>query len=314
MSPTVQNLVCTYTIRPSSSRVCQVRFDFEEFSLAGPNIAAFPQCASDRFNVRDIVLCGQNAGQHGNDYVFFSKISVNYKIIIRYTVYVLQNITQVNQPITVSITTANRNTNPGLITPSWRIRVTQLDCPNGSPLWAPLEDFPVANATQFQTPEIRTSSNDGYWLAPHNCLQYFPNPSGTFESFNLNNGIGPYIGNMRYSICFRRTSNTRGVRLTASIFQIAFFGNLQNTNEGVDEACYAGIETPFRTEDHLFLPSARVVMNQIPIRAARYCANSLLNVDAEVNPTGPLSIYFNSDSIFNTNVPEIGFRFNYVLY
>lgn len=241
-------------------------------------------------------------------------MSVVYKIFTHFTVYVLQNITQANQPLSVSITTASRTINPNLVAPTWRILVTQLDCPNGSPLWAPLEDASAVNQTEYQIPESRTSSNDGYWLAPFNCLQYFPNPTGTFESFNLNNGVGPYIGDMKYSICFRRTSLTRGVRLTASIFQIAAFGNIQNAFDGVDEACYPTIETPNRSEDHLFLPSARTVINQIPIRSARYCAGSLLDVPAEVNPSGPISIYFNSDRLYNTNSPEIGFRFVYELY
>lgn len=314
VSPTVQNYVCTYTIRPSSSKVCQVRFDFEVFSLANPTLAQFYQCTVDSFNVRDIVLCGQNSGQHGNNLSFIIFIFYYYKNLNRSIVYVLQNITQANQPLTVSITTASRTTNPGLITPSWRIQVTQLDCPHGYSLRTSLDDSTSREFTDFIIPETRSSSHDGFWLAPYNCLQYFPEPTGLIESFNLNNGAGPYIGDMRYSICFRRTSGTTGVRLTASIFQIAYTGDLQSADEGVSEACYSEVETPVRSEDHLFLPSARVVINQLPIRAARYCAVSLLNVPVDINPPGPLSIFFNSDQLVNPTIPEIGFRFSYTLY
>lgn len=221
-------------------------------------------------------------------------------------VYVIQNITQLNQPLTISINTADRNFNPGLVAPVWSIRVTQLDCAAGAPL---LEIEP-----KFEELKTHTTGVDSYWLAPNGCLQYFPETTGSIESFNLNNGAGTYMGDMRYSICFRRTAMTRGVRLQANIFQMSYGGNLTPDNEGFDDICYSSIETQFRSEDHVFLPFAQKIIQGLTIRASRYCASSLLNVVTELSPTGPMSILFNSDRLYEPDKPEIGFRFTYQVY
>lgn len=208
--------------------------------------------------------------------------------------------------MTISINTADRNFNPDLVAPVWSIRVTQLDCAAGSPL---LELEP-----KFEELKSHTTGVDSYWLAPNGCLQYFPDTSGVIESFNLDNGAGTYMGDMRYSICFRRTTATRGVRLLASIFQMSYGGVLSSQNEGLDDVCYSSVATPTRSEDHVFLPFSQKVIQSITIRASRYCAASLLNVVTELSPTGPLSILFNSDRLYDPSMPEIGFRFSYQVY
>lgn len=228
------------------------------------------------------------------------------KLFILFVVYIIQNVTQLNQPLTISINTANRVFNPELVAPRWSIRVTQLDCALGSPL---IEFEPKTEEIQS-----RTSGADSFWLAPNGCLQYFPDTSGTFQSFNLDGGTGTYIGNMRYSICFRRTAATRGVRLTANIFQIAYGGILSAENEGFDEVCYSTIQTPTRSEDHLFIPYGQKIIQGATVRASRYCSNILLNVETELSPTGPLSIIFNTDSLYDPTRPETGFRFTYQVY
>lgn len=48
--------------------------------------------------------------------------------------------------------------------------------------------------------------------APPGCLQYYPETTGTYESFNYNGGLGPYIANLNYAICFRRNADTCGIR------------------------------------------------------------------------------------------------------
>jgi len=49
-------------------------------------------------------------------------------------------------------------------------------------------------------------------LAPPGCLQYYPDPNGIFESFNYNNGLGPYIGDMNYAICFKKSTSTQQIK------------------------------------------------------------------------------------------------------
>jgi hypothetical protein len=93
---------------------------------------------------------------------------------------------------------------------TWKIAVHQFECPLGQ-----RRALKSMNGEQQQQQIERASPekpamqprigafND--WVAPQGCLQYFVQPNGTIESFNLNNGVGPYIGDMNYAICFRRT-------------------------------------------------------------------------------------------------------------
>lgn len=85
---------------------------------------------------------------------------------------------------------------------TWKIAVHQFECPLGQS-----RSINPANVVVDQQKPVMQARiglfND--WLAPQGCLQYFVQQNGTVESFNLNNGVGPYIGNMNYAICFRRT-------------------------------------------------------------------------------------------------------------
>ena len=119
----------------------------------------------------------------------------------------------------LKLTLANRMINPSLVDPDWKIVVTQLECPNSAQRVAlPRQrqnlvrsaDAELVDVGQAREPKGRTLTDipagDAFWVAPVGCLQYFPEPSGVIESFNFNNGNGVYLGNMKYSICFRRTS------------------------------------------------------------------------------------------------------------
>ena len=72
---------CTYTICPCTTSVCRIKFDFEDFTLAGPrtgtvtdtaspssNGDAIGDCLTDRFSITGgigtPVICGTNTGQH----------------------------------------------------------------------------------------------------------------------------------------------------------------------------------------------------------------------------------------------------------
>lgn len=64
-----------------------------------------------------------------------------------------------------------------------------------------------ATITQIECPEKSFFSQYDKLLAPAGCLQYFSDPNGTIESFNYNQGNGPYFGNLNYAICIRRKTN-----------------------------------------------------------------------------------------------------------
>lgn len=55
---------CSYTILASSPKVCQVRLDFETFTLAQPDPMT-NMCKDDYVVFNGLQLCGENSGQHG---------------------------------------------------------------------------------------------------------------------------------------------------------------------------------------------------------------------------------------------------------
>lgn len=63
-----------------------------------------------------------------------------------------------------------------------------------------------ATVTQIECPEKAYFAQFDKRLAPVGCLQYFTEPNGTIESFNYNQGNGPYFGSFDYAICVRRPS------------------------------------------------------------------------------------------------------------
>lgn len=63
-----------------------------------------------------------------------------------------------------------------------------------------------ATVTQIECPEKSFFSQFDKRLAPVGCLQYFNEPNGTIESFNYNQGNGPYFGKFDYAICVRRST------------------------------------------------------------------------------------------------------------
>lgn len=62
--------VCTYIITGVNANVCQLRIDFNNFTLAQPtNIYNRSFCYDEEFIAGDVVLCGENGGQHST-YLF----------------------------------------------------------------------------------------------------------------------------------------------------------------------------------------------------------------------------------------------------
>lgn len=96
---------------------------------------------------------------------------------------------------------------------TWKIAVHQFECPLGQrrSLQASMNDVQQKALPERASVQPKMGLfND--WVAPQGCLQYFVQQNGTIESFNLNNGVGPYIGNMNYAICFRRTRADSTIR------------------------------------------------------------------------------------------------------
>lgn len=75
---------CQVTIEKSPN-VCQLRLDFEEFTLAQPDENGL--CTTDSFMVRTTVgerlpiLCGDNAGQHSEYPTLLKEYVKNHELI-----------------------------------------------------------------------------------------------------------------------------------------------------------------------------------------------------------------------------------------
>ncbi|CAG9860550.1 unnamed protein product [Phyllotreta striolata] len=191
ISPGTTN--CDYIIELRNKNICQVRLDFIKFNLA-PAVLAQPQnlgnkiykCIDDilrispnHFNIPD--LCGNNDKQH---------------------VYVHVNQTDgVTKGVQLHMMLANRNYNTQLFSPSWRIKITQLECPgtrggiNFGDNKDVIEDFPL--------------------LAPLGALQYFTEPTGYIKSFGFDGSVAnqlSYTYGQEYAIAIKKDIGVCGIR------------------------------------------------------------------------------------------------------
>ncbi|XP_053692383.1 uncharacterized protein LOC128740841 [Sabethes cyaneus] len=270
---------CSYSIRAINLRVCQLRLDFNSFNLASPTIDSGVECTVDTLSIQnlDFKLCGENSGQH---------------------IYVPFNPTLTELTLAINFNLGTRL--PGQSGPYWNIRVQQLECPIGAAYASK-----IAVRTE-STGLAKTFHNDLASLAPAGCLQYHTAQTGVIKSFNFNMG-GPYIGGMHYAICFRRLRTNTALKLYADVFDLA-----TNDASGYEEACYSHIETPLRSEDHLFIPDGRVELSGQIMRLNRFCGHSIHQKYVETSSAGPFVLQFNSDTVYGLNgASETGFHITY---
>ncbi|KAG8223018.1 hypothetical protein J437_LFUL000726 [Ladona fulva] len=144
---------------------------------------------------------------------------------------------------------------------------------------------------------------------PEGCLQYYPDPFGTFESFNYNGGAGHYQGLLNYAICFKRYNTVCSMQYNAEGFQLP-------TNDFSQQYDNRGCNVPTNdtsnpySQDFLFIPDATTATE---VESSIWCGTSLLNNLATTNAPGPLYVFFRTDKYANeiVNGNEIGFRITY---
>ncbi|XP_077287968.1 uncharacterized protein LOC143912556 [Arctopsyche grandis] len=293
-NPTIPDsgVECSYIVEINNLNVCQMRIDFEVFSLSLPTTTIDAttttgpgyECHDDAFEITgDLpgdnvpILCGENVNQH---------------------VYVRVNASQNVRGFQMQFRIVGRGNRPTLQQPSWRLKVTQLECYN---MPRKFKEIAILNTV----PDFKlTADRDEYLIAPPGCLQYYPDRSGSIESFNYNRGTGPYLGNLLYAMCFRRQQNICGIRFTASTFQIE-----SETNGENDGDCQV-ISSGTGTGDYLLLPEAQ---SSEGTRASKWCGSSMTTQIVAVMPPGPLYIHFRSDDLVKDAARELGFRLNYNL-
>ncbi|XP_074035675.1 uncharacterized protein [Leptinotarsa decemlineata] len=197
---------CNYVIKLRNPNICQIRLDFVKFNLA-PATLVLPQYATDKvykcnndrmrilpnfYNIPD--LCGNNDKQH---------------------VYIHVNQSDgVTKGVQLELTLSDRNYNPTLFAPSWKIKITQLQCPG--------ED----TRKQLIKPDYSKDIIEDYpLLAPLGAIQYFTEKSGYFKSFGFDGSVTnqiSYTYEQSYAIGFKREINVCGIKFTPEYFSLPY--------------------------------------------------------------------------------------------
>ncbi|XP_046403767.1 uncharacterized protein LOC124169253 [Ischnura elegans] len=272
---------CSLTVTVNDPAVTQLRLDFETFKLEQPTISGvnpganiYPPylCNNDTFTVSSPStgasgnlgfknLCGENSGQH---------------------MYVPVNATMGSASLEFVFELADRTRYPGLISPQWKIKITQIDC--------------CANDTKDL-------------CAPQGCLQYYPERTGQFESFNYNGGKGHYQGYLNYAICFKRYDGVCSIQYTSTGFQLAT-DNIQYPYG--TSGCNVATDSEYLgSQDYLLIPDARV--DSTGIMESLFCSYYLRNKTTRTSAPGPMYVIFHTDGLADETVlePEIVFQMRY---
>merc|ERR1712106_1139757 len=265
---------CTLKICKSSSDVCQLRLDFETFSLSnpvtataitvGPAAAAdgsanrIGNCDTDSFTVTSPggksppLICGTNTGQH---------------------MYI---------PASNQCNTLNGNFGSASTagTSAFTIKVTQVECSSKT-------------------------------AAPSGCTQYFTGTSGTIETFNYNSGSGVLLANQDYSACVRAERAYCAICYYSSIFKMSVpKGDAANGALGVDTNC--GNEANLLIAnggafDHIIIPggqcntpnaaAAILVLNDKYCGTGLYCLGAVATAATVCTNQKPFKIGVLSDGL-----------------
>jgi len=198
------------TICKSQSDVCQLRLDFESFSLNNPvtlttitNLAtgtagasnSLGLCSTDSFSVSapgakaPPVICGTNTGQH---------------------LYVPAS-------DSCNLLSANIGTGSSATASAFTIKITQIECSS------------------------KTKAPDG-------CSQYFTGTTGTISTYNYNAGAGVLLNNQHYSACIRAERTICTICYFAAIddFKLSVFNGAATVGSiGFDTVCgFSGHNAP----------------------------------------------------------------------
>ncbi|VEN39210.1 unnamed protein product [Callosobruchus maculatus] len=253
---------CNYNIRLRNPNICQVRLDFIKFHLA-PATLTLPQhatnkiykCLDDRLtispNVFDIpILCGNNDKQH---------------------VYVHVNQTDnVTKGVLLQMTLSDRNYHSHLFAPSWKIKITQLECP--------------ADRKFFSLPS-QDVNQDFPQLAPLGAIQYFNERAGYIKSFGYDGSVSiqSYTYDQKYAIAFKRDIGTCGISFTPQYIYLPY---TSGTGIIADKDC----------THYLFVPDLYFDVDPLKPNpndmVAKVCLKE--NLTFRSYAPGPLYIYFSS--------------------
>ncbi|KAG5889933.1 hypothetical protein JTB14_028943 [Gonioctena quinquepunctata] len=256
---------CDYIIKLRNPNICQIRLDFVKFNLA-PATRTLPQYATNRvykciddrlkiipnhFNIPD--LCGNNDKQH---------------------VYVHVNQTDgVTKGVQLQMTLADRNYNPTLFAPAWKIKITQLQCPG--------ED---TRSQLIKSDYSKDVIEDFPLLAPLGSIQYFTEKTGYFKSFGFDGSVTKHISytyEQSYAIGFKREIGVCGIKFSPEYFSLPY----ENP---------AGVYTDRNCMHYLYVPELYFdnPLSQSSSLVAKVCLSE--PEDFRSYAPGPLFVHFNS--------------------
>lgn len=216
---------CTYTISAFSSRVCQLKIEFTELTLAAPEIDSngTMECRREVLLIDDVAMdfCGNNDNQHGwlNALNYWQKNITNYPpfILIALVFVEFDAKSKSKKELKFKLDPKEES--------QWYLSVTQLECPlDPSPIsrWQPIRTalsyFHFGRTGGSLISSLQHSSNVGdiHELAPAGCLQYFTEPKGVVSSFNYVDGM--YLPDMDYAICIKRKPANKQLRYLCYTF------------------------------------------------------------------------------------------------
>ncbi|XP_015782632.1 uncharacterized protein LOC107360478 isoform X2 [Tetranychus urticae] len=281
--------------------ICQIRLDFDEFSLAPPRNGScgfqtdsFVISGASNFNSTGLPasgLCGDLTGQH---------------------LYIDVDPDDVNEPLLLVVNTANEE----MYNRKWSIRIQQIPCQ--SPFRAPsgcLQYFTATSGTVESLnyrgmPRSRQLNQQGSVNLPINPL-ILPTQSPN------------YFHNMNYGICIAQSPRMCGIRWTSADFDFGGFRKLQSGVGYQNPAAVGSGCTISRTRsdggDYIVIPSGS--NDGLTITQDRFCGQRLSSVDGSTVSTPitsyskPFVMYVHSDDTddisFSGPTNQKGFALKY---
>merc|ERR1719499_1099107 len=83
----------------------------------------------------------------------------------------------------------------------------------------------MASMSRYKIKVEQIACTDTALLAPPGCLTYDMNLSGTFTSYNYDNGMGEYINNQKFSHCIKYQDGYCDMSMTSSKFDVGTAGD-----------------------------------------------------------------------------------------
>jgi len=151
---TTASKTITYTIKPMSTDICMMRFNFISFDLGVDTTTTVGKCldtfvASSPSGTNPPTLCGKNDGQH-----------------------IYSDVGRSSTSLTATVTTDADTTRSRL----WRIQIAQIECSNPNLPTSGCAQWFTACSGQFES----FNFNDGNGFFP-----YFPSASGKLINYNI---------------------------------------------------------------------------------------------------------------------------------